>query len=131
MTQLYYFLAEENRWYFAATDHGLLILLDYTKAFDIIWAIMRFSGFFAAAAAMIDSYLYGRIQQVELNGRISEAVTVSLHSYSYYTLHTLFYRVLQILQYSFLCWWYPIVLQFAFETIEEGIRRVNEDLKDF
>lgn len=68
-----------------ATDNSkisVLILLDYTKAFDMInhqllFSILHFCGFERNSSHLVLSFLSDRIQQTVLNSKISQPLTVS------------------------------------------------------
>lgn len=67
-----------------ATDNNkltVLILLDYTKAFDtinhdILLSILNYIGFDASAILLMESYLKGRSQRVILNNQVSNQLFV-------------------------------------------------------
>lgn len=132
---------------FRAYDKGditLLVLLDFSKAFDtisheILLAILRYIGFSDSSLHLLASYLSDRAQRVVLDGRCSSPLTLhrgvpqgSILGPLLFIVYTIIFRLyLQYCSSHFYVDDTQIYYSFPEGEIHLAEERVNADLKSF
>lgn len=120
---------------------SILILLDYSKAFDminhtILKSILHFVGFGESAGALLSSYLTDRYQQVQLYNITSEPLNVStgvpqgsILGPLLYTVYTsAFNESLKFCKYHFYADDTQIYCSFSLRDLHESNELINNDL---
>nr|WP_253308766.1 reverse transcriptase family protein [Rickettsia endosymbiont of Ceutorhynchus assimilis] len=126
------------------SNASVLILLDYTKAFDmlhheILLSILKYVGFSKSASLLVSSFLSKRSQRVTLDGQYSESLNIfagvpqgSILGPLLYSIFTSnFIKSLKFCQYHLYADDTQIYLSFKPSEVAAANKLINEDLKSW